>query len=531
MQDVGKIFPELVACLLRVAVSDKILLSRFVELGGDSILASSLATLCVRKFGISVPISVVLKAARLQEVVAYIENRQAGPLADAPLEQGALLAEGPLLQSGSQKMVYFAHAIDPLTTAYNIPLILDLPGAVSTARFAQALNQAAEHFPMLYCRFFHGEGVQYYAWGRPSDIPVAVFASLEQASRDFVQPFDLAQPPLIRAAIVPFDGARTRLLLDISHIAADGMSVGLLVRTIRDYLLDAGAAIGRPAALCLPAVPAASSRWRSEDEAFWRETLRQVEVTPLWPADRPASHQAAPLGYAVARTSFDPALATEIKGVAQRYNTTPFTAMLLAFVLLQVSFSQKWDSHVGIVVNGRTDPETGDAFGMFVNTLILPFLLNGEMSVPAALDALALRFLSALDHQSYPLQSQMHHVKNGKSVTARPLLDALFVYQNIDYQKTDILGGRFRSFCEAKKMAQLPQVVQLFDLDEQGYDIQWEYCPKIYDAATIAIFGDHLKKIVRNLVCADATTQIAALMEWRTLEDTAAEIVAADFDF
>ncbi|GHD60868.1 condensation domain-containing protein [Jeongeupia chitinilytica] len=500
---------------------DDVLEMRLIHCGGDSILAATLAARCFRQYGVKVPVSLILRAERLHAVLDYIREHATGAPMDVAPQAATPL--GRFAQNAAQRLIYYAHSVDAATTAYNIPLILRTAGAIPASRFQQAVTGAARQFPMLFSRFGQNAAGLWFEPGQPDEIALQTFSSIGAAAEHFVQPFDLGAGALLRAGIVPFNGIETVLLLDFSHIAADGLSVGLFVQALKDQLTGTRTE------------PEARTFWPQtrdvapEAEAFWQQRLQDVVARPQWPTDRQYA-ASAPLGYAVEYLLIDAALAAGIRQRAAELGATPFSVLLLAYALLQTSFTHEWRSHVGVVVSGRDEAELADVFGMFVNTVIVPFALDDQGQAGLAIQTLAAQFLGTLDHQSYPFQTQLHHVKN-RNDADRPTLDALLAFQNIDYQKNDVAGGKFRSFCEAKKMAQLPQVIHVFDLAEQGYEIQWEYCPQRFDADTVGVFTNNLLRILRRLVGSPASTALRTLIEAEAAETQAAPIVAADFDF
>lgn len=503
------------------SLPDDVLETRLTHCGGDSILAATLSARCFRQYGVKVPVSLILRAERLHVVLDYIRDHATGAPIEAPVRADTV--NGRFAQNAAQQQIYYAHRVDVATTAYNIPLILRTASAIPAARFQQAVTDAARQFPMLFSRFNQDPAGFWFELDQPGQIALQSYSSVGAAAEQFVQTFNLDGGALLRAGIVPFNGVETVLLLDFSHIAADGLSVGQFVRSLKDQLTGAYTAMDT------------RTFWPQtrdvapETESFWQERLKDVVARPQWPTDR--LHAAtAPLGYEVELLLIDATLAAEIRLLAMQLGATPFSVLLLAYALLQTSFTREWSSHVGVVVSGRVEPEIADVFGMFVNTVIVPFALENQGQVGTAIQTMAAQFLATLDHQSYPFQAQLHHVKN-RSDTVRPTLDALLVYQNIDFQKIEVAGGKFGSFYEAKKMAQLPQVVHVFDLAEQGYEIQWEYCPQRFDAGTIGVFTTNFQRILRRLVSSPASAALKTLIEPETHETQSGPIVAADFDF
>lgn len=514
-------FIKLVSTALSNTLPDNVLQTGLIECGGDSIIAANIAAHCFRQYGVKVPISYILRAERLQEVFDYIashpdtSSKKAFTPDSVPAER--------FDQNASQQLVYVSGKLDESTTAYNIPLILRTGNAISPSSFQQAVSEAARRFPMLFSRFKQDKSGMWFEPGEPHDLPLQTFDTLCEAADQFVQPFSLSSGLHLRAGIVPFNGKETVLLLDLSHIAADGLSVGLFIQALKEHLTGSFY------------TPEATPFWPEVAgmppgaEAFWQHCLQDVTVRPMWPADRQVAAGES-LGYAVEYLLIDATLAADIRSLASKMGTTPFSVLLLAYALLQINFTLEWHSHVGVVVSGRADADLADVFGMFVNTMIVPIALAEDEHIGPALHRLANQFLGMLDYQTYPFQKQLRHVKNHND-TSRPALDALLAYQNINYQRIELAGGKFRSFCEAKKMAQFPQVIHVFDLAEQGYEIQWEYCPKRFDAETIGVFAHNLHRILSELAVSSDTTTLKSLLEDKKFEAQATSIVTADFDF
>ena len=132
-------------------------------------------------------------------------------------------------------MVYLETFRQPNTTAYNIPVIAELPIALSPLVVQQALQKVVKCFPAIFTHYYDPM-VNFISLLRSRMIPLIVYDNQQQAAQQFVQPFDLSKDCLLRAAVVPFDGDVTQVMLDFSHIIADGLSIGHFIRRLKAAL-------------------------------------------------------------------------------------------------------------------------------------------------------------------------------------------------------------------------------------------------------------------------------------------------------
>ncbi|MHA6821484.1 condensation domain-containing protein [Ralstonia pseudosolanacearum] len=530
MIDTEHVLLETLQSILSAPLSAADLECSLLALGADSLQVAALSARMHRRWGIRLSVGRLLQLNRLGDLLELLPAQTHQP-PPAPVVE----ADREHQQSPVQAMVYHEHFRNPDTTAYNIPILAELPQPISTQQFSDALQQVAADLPVLFARFYDQDGRFLWRFGERREIPVQRFADLDEARKAFVQPFRLGHDVLLRAAIVPFDGRQTCLMLDFSHIVADGVSVGMFVERLKSALSGNGSSKPAPGG-AMPHIWQADDAWHEQqraDRRFWQTLLQEVGPKPVWPGLPELPPRTAPgYGYAVQYTDLDDRQAGAFRALAKRSGSTPFTLALLLLALLQTQLLQTWRSHLGVVVSGRSDADTFESFGMFVNALILPLPLEAGMSLQAAIDRLHQRVLSALEHQTFPAAEQVQLCGGGRGDGSHPLLDVLFAFQNIDYQRIDLFGGRFRSFCEAKTMAQFGIVLHCFDLGAAGYQLQWEYCPHRFSHLSIATFSGMFVRLFQRLLEAEPSTTLGDLIDPRQAEGPAASLAAtADFDF
>ena len=114
-----------------------------------------------------------------------------------------------------------------------MPGMLLLEGALNRARFEASFRLLIARHETLRTEFELVQGEPMQRVKEAVDFEVAyVEASKEEVEarvRDFVQPFDLSQAPLLRVELIEWAKERYVLLLDMHHIISDGASMDILV--------------------------------------------------------------------------------------------------------------------------------------------------------------------------------------------------------------------------------------------------------------------------------------------------------------
>src|SRR5436309_8974064 len=168
------------------------------------------------------------------------------------------------------------------------------------------------------------------------------FFQAEDGIRDFhvtgVQtcalPIYLARGRPVRAALLREGGREHVLLLTLHHIAADGWSVGVLVRELA--AIYGAFRAGRPSPL--PELPSQYAdfairqrAWLSgaaleAQTAYWRQALAGAPTLEL-PTDRPRPAVRSPRG-ARRRVALPPGLSEGLRRLARGQGTTAFMLLL-----------------------------------------------------------------------------------------------------------------------------------------------------------------------------------------------------------
>jgi amino acid adenylation domain-containing protein len=370
--------------LERVGIDDD-----FFELGGHSLFAARVASRAGEALGVQMSVRAIFEAPSVAELAVRVEalrRAERPPLAPVTPVPRA----GPLPLSSAQERLWFIHRLYPSSAAYNLPVFLRLSGALHLRALERTLGEVVRRHEALRTTFAEADGapVQVIAPFDGSSLPVEDLSALEPDRREAeaarrmeaeaARPFDLSMGPLFRAALLRLDAEEHVLLLCIHHVAADGWSVGVLLREVS--ALYGAYRAGGESPLPEPEVQYADhavwERERLRDEAlesdlaYWRARLRGAPERLELPADRRRPPVSSFRGGTVA-VQVPGDLEERLAALGRREGATRFMVILAAFQALLGRHAGSDDVVVGSPVAGRSRPEVEGLVGLFVNALAL----------------------------------------------------------------------------------------------------------------------------------------------------------------
>ncbi|HYX24954.1 MAG TPA: amino acid adenylation domain-containing protein, partial [Thermoanaerobaculia bacterium] len=383
----------------------------------------------------------------MAEELGYPPERQGQgswiPIEARPVEPGR-----PYPLSFAQERLWFLDQLQPGTFAYNVPFAVRLTGRLDAAALAATLREIVRRHASLRTSFgvSDGEPVQRIAPAAELPFPRVDLGGLPPDRREEEvgklalaesrRSFDLTRAPMLRALLVRLEPKDHALLLTLHHIAADGWSVGVLVREV--VALYQAFAQGEPSPLSeLPVQYVDFALWQrgwlqgaelAAQLAFWRDLLVDVPVLQL-ATDRPRT---ALQSYRGANLSLQlpAAVGDGVRALSQRLRATPFMILLAGFEALLQRYTGQNDLIVGSTIANRTRRELEGLIGFFVNTLALRADLGGDPSFDLLLARVRESTLGAFAHQDLPFEKLVAELQPERDLSRSPLFQVLFQFQN-----------------------------------------------------------------------------------------------------
>ncbi|MEV4543485.1 non-ribosomal peptide synthetase/MFS transporter [Micromonospora echinaurantiaca] len=457
-----------------------------------------------------VPLSAT-KQALLERLLRQPADTGAGRVGRAP-------ADAPRSLSYAQERLWFADQFATGSTAYHVPVAVWLDGEVDPAALGGALGDVTARQESLRMRFpAADDGQPTVVVDPPGPVPLSratvtaddpddARRQAGQLAREHAtDPFDLGTGPLFRALLVEYGPRRWLLSVQAHHIVSDGWSIDVLVGDVLTAYRArrAGAAPDWPA---LPVGYGDYAHWQRHRPgtdrglAYWTGQLAGVPALDL-PTDRPRPPTQRFDG-ATHRFEVDAPLAAAVTALARRHDATVYMTLLAAYQVLLAGHSDQRDFAVGSPVAGRGRPELEPLVGMFVNMLALRARLDPDESFSALLTRTRQLVLDGLTHQDVQFEHLVSELDVPRDVSRSPLFQVTFALQNYQFRDHGAAGAGPAVSWEVLDLSTTRFDLELLVVQTRTGELwcEFTYNTALFDAATVARFGDRFTRLLRTVV-------------------------------
>ncbi|WP_406388069.1 amino acid adenylation domain-containing protein [Streptomyces sp. NBC_00887] len=352
-------------------------------------------------------------------------------------EPGPARGHAAAVLSVGQERLWFLDQFEPGDAAYNIPLVLRFTGPLSPSALGAALDAATGRHEALRSRFPAVDGRPYVVVDPPSPVPLDTRDLRGRPDTDIAscigeftnRPFDLAEGPLLRAALLRTGESAYTFCLVVHHIVADGWSLGLLRSELAAHY--SAHRVGGTAELAEPpsylAHAAAERAWLDGPEAtsaldHWRELLSGA--TPLaLPLEHPRPE--VPGSGGAYHTRVLGGLGAVVESFARSRRLTPFMVIAAAYQALLHRCTGQDDFCVGVPTAARTTVDSERTVGYFSSTLVLRADFAGDPSFDAVLRRIRGDWLRALTHGRVPFERLTEELRQDRDTGRTPVFQTL----------------------------------------------------------------------------------------------------------
>ncbi|WP_456238655.1 amino acid adenylation domain-containing protein, partial [Paenibacillus glycinis] len=472
----------------------------FFELGGHSLRAMTLLSRLHRELGVELKLGELFRHPTLEAMAAAAgSGERTAYAAIRPVAEQPYYAV-----SSAQKRMYVLSQLEGAELSYNMPIVLQLEGQVDRGRVEQALNSLIARHESLRTSFEMNDGevvqIIHPALAFAVSERQAAEAEAAQVVEAFIRPFDLQVAPLLRVELVQMAPERHLLLIDMHHIIADGVSLGVMVEEFTK--LYAGEEL--PALRIQYKDYAAWQQERQgseamkEHESYWLETLAGEVPTLQLPTDypRPAvrSFEGARVGF-----TLDETLAGRLRDMAEETGTTLYMVLLAAYKVLLSKYTGQEEVIVGSPIAGRPHADVEKLMGVFVNTLALRSYPTGEKTFASFLQEVKEQTLSAFEHQEYPFEELVGQLELTRDLSRHPLFDTMFILQNTERGVLELPGLRIAPYERDHRAAKFDLTLQAAERENE-IDISMEYSTALFKAETIQRMAAHFRQVLQTAV-------------------------------
>jgi iturin family lipopeptide synthetase A len=366
--------------------------------------------------------------------LAQCSTGKIAPVTRAPAER-----DYPL--SYAQQALWVLDQMQPGYAGYNVPGAYLIKGTLDNAAFSYAWGAVAARHASLRTVFRTVEGAPRQQILDRIEFPIeqATANNPEQLAACIAEltcrPFNLANGPLLRIALIPIDAQRQVLLLVTHHIISDGWSDALL---INDLSAAYRAALAwqetLTALLPAPAINYADfAVWQQRYLAsplaqthadYWRRQLQGLPLLEL-PIERNRNTTPARRGARIAMHLNHADAATWLAAIPTRQRYATLVTATLALLHLE---SGQTDLVLGLPIANRDRPELQDQVGLHLNTLPLRQQLQPDDSLTQLRDTCTQAIMAAMEHADYPFARLVDELGLAAEPGRHPVFDAMLIF-------------------------------------------------------------------------------------------------------
>jgi acyl carrier protein len=314
--------------------------------------------------------------------------------------------------------------------------------------------------------------------------------------KDFILPFDLSKAPLLRVGLIDVGDRRSLLVIDMHHIIADGMSLGIMAGNLM-------ALYNGKTAANLSLRYRDYSQWQQEQkesgeikeqEEFWlKEFQGELPVLSL-PTDfkRPGLQYFEGGSWSFSLGEKD---TEQLKILAAERDVTLFMVLLSLYNVWLARISTQEDIIVGTPTAGRRYPGIENIIGMFVNTLALRSYPVGEKTFLEFLHEVRQWTLAAFENQDYQFEDLVERLQQHRDSNRNPLFDVMFTFQNLSVIGMEIPGLTLNPYPYENQVSKFDLSLDVMD-KEGRLAFTLHYSQTLFKKSTIERITGSFKNMV-----------------------------------
>lgn len=315
-------------------------------------------------------------------------------------------------------------------------------------------------------------------------------------------PFDLATELPLRVTIVTEQPTRHKLLICLHHIAADGVTLALLLDQIGERYRQVKGADDKVQLQYLDYCHWQQSEIAGQKQAqqldYWTEQLQGLAPLLALPTDAMRPVKQTVNGDCVA-VAIDQAQTARLKQLADDNDASLYMVVLSAYKLLLSIYTGVSDIAVGTPVSGRTHADLDAVMGYFANTVVLRNRVEKDMTFGQLLAGVKETTVAAFEHQDLPLEVVVDALQTDRSLSYSPLFQVMFSLEHQPDVST-WLGEQTHT----SRVSRLHRLSK-FDLslmlqqDETGVNGYFEFNTDLFNRASVEQLAGHFTHIISSL--------------------------------
>lgn len=474
----------------------------FFNLGGNSLRAAILLYKIKHRLSVEIPMSQVFATPDIVGLADYLKQYAGKEMV------GELILLEKCKESDSystalqQKRLYTQYQINKESMSYHMPCLLELVGKLDLNRLSKAFKELIRRNEVFRTSFsVEGEAIVQKIHNQVAFHIEELFCckeEIEKVALEYVKPFELDKPPLMRAGLIKVEEERHFFVLDIHHIISDGTSVKLMAQELKALyqgeLTETIDFTYKDYTTWQEKIQ--DTRWYLKQKKYWQERLTgEIPVLNLpmdYKRDWMRSYEGNTLRLDISRE-----LTEKITLLAKARGCTLFAVLLSAYYILLHQYSGQDDILVGTPVAGRYDKNMEKIMGMFVNTVVLRNYPKQGKQFNTFLEEIQGSVSMAIENQYIPYEDIV--VETASRHTGSDLFSVMFVMQNYDVLDTSWGELHIKQHAFDLHTSKFDMTVTTFE-QNNSIHLEFEYNIANWKQETVHRMMKHYKELLDNIV-------------------------------
>ena len=512
--------------LARVSATDN-----FFKLGGSSLTAMRIISQIRLRLGKQMSLKEFFRLGPLDQMAQYLDRL---PSTEEPqISAAPELAVYPL--SYAQQGVFIEYQLGR-GASYNIPTAFKFGQDFSLAVFDEALNLLIRQHASLRTKYTinEGEPVQTVI-ERPENhqtfavdidsahISIDVWESAvkQDISSRVSEPLDIFSGVMLQSYSYTHNSGDKIVLLNFSHIAVDGWSIGLVVRDLSVFyaMLKSGAVVECQAAglsyLDYSYWQRKSSAIHKKDSyEFWQLKLESFyDVPPIKTDFDNAVRHYGNVGEI--KLFLDESVRNGIAEISKHNNCSEFNVWSAIYSVVTAIHNDRDSVCINIDFANRMNEGTENIVGMFVNQIILAPTLDFSMAFNQVLLSINKDFSDAIHHSNVQFKEILNNIDRAPKDFGNQLMSNKFSYQDFSteyysVENSEIIFSEFDTDYSALKY-DLSLVIHPGD---GGVFVRWTYNKLSFKNTSVLKLNELFVLIVNHILENSSVPLINIKRKW-----------------
>jgi amino acid adenylation domain-containing protein len=445
--------------------------------------------------------------------------------------------------SSAQKRLYFLQQMDIEGVSYNMPFTLPVSKDIEEEKLEFILKRLIARHESLRTSF---EMVAENPVQRIHDsVPFKLECiDLEPGTENgelladtiesFVRPFDLIKAPLMSSTLIRQADDSRVWLVDIHHIVSDGTSHTILEE---DFSALYNGQELEPRRL----------RLQYKDFSQWQNRLFESgEIESQWDYWQGLYADVGEIGHLQLPTDYqrpevftfegdlwdfklDREEAARFNALAGRNGGTLYMNILAALNTLFYIYTGQPDIVIGCGIAGRPHDDLQRIMGMFVNTLAMRNLPEGDKSYESFLKEVIHQSIDAFENQDVQFEELVDRLNIQRDPSRNPLFDVSMLVQNVRQptagEAVPLVDDSLPGVEYKRNTAKVDMTFFIYERGEDIY-IDIEYYTAIFSKETVQRMSTHFK----NVIAAVGRNPSQLLKDIRIISDAEKRQLLLDFN-